>query len=155
MVFNGAPAAEPVDLSPNGNRLRFFRNPGAINMDTAGVERVDFNALGGADVITVHDLSGTDVSEFNVDLAGALGGATGDGQPDRVIVNGTDGDDTIDVSGNAGGVDVNGLVPTIRVFHSEAANDRLDINTQAGADTVSSAGLAGVIQLFVDGVPTP
>ena len=32
-------------------------------MDTAGVENVDFNALGGADLVTVHDLTGTDVTE--------------------------------------------------------------------------------------------
>ena len=40
-----------------------------ITMDTAGVERVDFNALGGADLVTVNDLSGTDVTSVNVDLA--------------------------------------------------------------------------------------
>ena len=59
-----------------------------ITMDTRGVERVDFNALGGADVVTVNDLTGTDVTSVNVDLAGTLGGAAGDGQPDRVVVNG-------------------------------------------------------------------
>jgi Ca2+-binding RTX toxin-like protein len=156
MVFNGAPGAEPVDLTANGNRLKFFRQPGAITMDTHEVERVDFNALGGADVVTVNDLTGTDVNEFNVDLAGSLGGATGDGAADRVIVNGTNGDDTIAVSGGIGGVKVSGLVPTVNVFHSEAANDRLEINTLAGTDTVNSAGLAaGVIQLFVDGVLVP
>jgi Ca2+-binding RTX toxin-like protein len=156
MVFNGAGAAEQVDLSANGHRLTFFRNPGAVTMDTAGVERVDFNALGGADVVTVNDLSGTDVSRVNVDLAGTLGGATGDGQADRVIVNGTNGDDAIDVDGDASGVKVSGLVPSVRVFHSEAANDRLEINTLAGNDKVDASGLvAGTIQLFVDGVPAP
>ena len=55
--------------------------PGNITMDTAGVETVDFNALGGADLVTVNDLAGTDVSKVNVDLAATLGGATGDGQP--------------------------------------------------------------------------
>jgi RTX calcium-binding nonapeptide repeat (4 copies) len=153
MVFNDAPAAEHVELSANGNRLRFFRDVGNVTMNTSGVERVDLNALGGADVTTVNDLSGTDVKEFNVDLAGALGGTTGDGEPDRVVINGTNGDDRIDVDGNADGVAVHGLDPTVRIFHSEVANDSLEINTQAGADTVSSAGLAaGVIQLFVDGV---
>ena len=62
MVFNGATVAEQVDLSANGSRLRFFRTSGNITMDTDGVELVDFNALGGADVVTVNDLSGTDVS---------------------------------------------------------------------------------------------
>ena len=70
-------------------------------MDTAGVEQVDFNALGGADLVTVNDLTGTDVSSVNVDLAGTLGGATGDGQADRVVVNGTNGDDAINVNGDA------------------------------------------------------
>jgi Ca2+-binding RTX toxin-like protein len=156
MLFNGAGGAEQVDLAANGRRLRFFRQPGNITMDTAGVERVDFNALGGADVVTVKDLTGTDVGNVNVDLAGTLGGATGDGQADRVVVNGTNGDDTIDVSGNAGGVKVGGLAATIRILHSEAANDRVELNTLAGTDTVDSSGLAaGVIELFVDGVLVP
>ena len=153
MVFNGANAAELVDLSANGSRLKLFRNPGNITMDTAGVERVDFNALGGADVITVNDLSGTDVSRVNVDLAGTLGGATGDGQADRVIVNGTDRNDAIDVSGDASIVKVSGLAATTAILHSEVAKDRLEVNTLAGADTVASLGLAaGSIQFFVDGV---
>jgi len=156
MVFNGAGVAEQVDLSANGSRLTFFRNPGNVTMDTAGVERVDFNALGGADVVTANDLTGTDVTSVNIDLAGALGGATGDGQPDRVIVNATNGDDQIDVSGDSGEVKVAGLDPTIRVFHTEAANDRLEVNTLAGGDTVNFVGLvAGSIQLLVDGALVP
>jgi Ca2+-binding RTX toxin-like protein len=153
MVFNGAGAPEQVDLSANGNRLKFFRTQGNITMDTAGVEQVDFNALGGADVATVNDLSGTDVRAVNVDLAGALGGVAGDGQADRVVVNATNGNDTVNVSGDAAEAKVNGLAATIRVRHSEAANDRLEINTLAGADRVSTAGLvAGAIKLLVDGV---
>ena len=156
MRFNGAGAAEKVDLTANGNRLRFTRDVASITMDTHGVERVDFNALGGADVVTVNDLSGTDVSAVNVDLAGALGGATGDGAADRVVVNGTNGVDAIDVSGDAGEIKASGLVPTVAIFHSEAANDRLEINTLAGNDTVNNAGLAaGAIQLFVDGTLVP
>ena len=59
MLFNGAGGAEQVDLSANGNRLRFFRGTqGTITMDTRCVERVDFNALGGADLVTVNDLTG-------------------------------------------------------------------------------------------------
>jgi Ca2+-binding RTX toxin-like protein len=155
MLFNGAGAAEQVDLSANGNRLRFFRNPGTITMDTNDVERVKFNALGGSDDVTVNDLAGTDVSDVNIDLAGTPGGAAGDGQADRVVVNGTNGDDTIDVSGNAEVVKVSGLAAT-EILHSEVANDRLEINTLAGTDTVDSIGLAaGAIQLFVDGALVP
>jgi len=160
MVFNGAGIAEQVDLSANGDRLRFFRTQANVTMDTDGVERVDFNALGGADTVTVTDLTGTDVKQFNVDLADSLGGTTGDNAADSVIVNGTDGDDTIKVNGDAGGVKVKGLVPTVNVFHSEVAFDNpldsLEINTLAGTDTVDSGGLAdGVIQLLVDPVGKP
>ena len=88
MLFNGANIAERIDLSANGQRLRFFRDIGNITMDTNDVETVDFRAFGGADTVTVNDLSGTDVTTVKVDLAAAAGGTTGDGQPDRVIVNG-------------------------------------------------------------------
>ncbi len=96
MRFNGAAAAEQINLSANGSHLKFTRDVAGITMDTVRVERVDFNALGGADAVTVNDLTGTDVNSVNVDLAGALGGATGDGVADRVIVNGTAGNDAID-----------------------------------------------------------
>jgi len=156
MRFNGANVSEQVDLSANGSRLKLFRTQANITMDTAGVERVDFNALGGADLITVNDLSGTDVSNVNVDLAGTLGGATGDGQPDSVVVNATNGDDTIKVNGDATEVTAKGVDPFVAIFHAEAANDRLAINTLAGTDAVDSSGLAaGAIQLFEDGVLVP
>ena len=156
MRFNGAAGAEQIDLSANGNRLKLFRTQGNVTMDTAGVEQVDVNALGGADLVTVNDLSGTDVRAANVDLAGTLGGATGDGQADRVVLNGTNGDDAVKVSGDATEVNAKGLAPTVAILHPEAANDRLEINTLAGTDSVASAGLAaGAIQLFVDGVLVP
>ena len=156
MVFNGAAAAEQVEVSANGSRLKFFRNPANITMDTASVETVDFNALGGADQINVNDLTGTGVSKLNLDLAAALGGTTGDGQADRVTVNGTAGNDIIAVNGDTNSINVAGLATAIAIRHAEVANDRLEINTLAGTDTVGSGGLgAGLIQLFVDGVLVP
>ena len=156
MRFNGAAAAEQINLSANGSHLKFTRDVASITMDTVGVERVDFNALGGADAVTVNDLTGTDVNSVNVDLAGALGGATGDGVADRVIVNGTAGNDAIDVSGDANVVKVSGLAATTKILHPEAANDRLEVNTLAGADTVATVGLVpGSIQLLVNGVLVP
>jgi Ca2+-binding RTX toxin-like protein len=155
MVFNGAAAAETVDLSANGNRLLFFRNPGNITMDTAGVEFVDFNALGGADNVTVENLAGTDVSLVNLDLAGSLGGTTGDGQVDHVVVNGTNGDDTFAVEGGPGEVKVSGQTPTVDLLHAEAT-DQLDFETFSGIDILATGGLApGAIQLFFDGILVP
>jgi Ca2+-binding RTX toxin-like protein len=155
LLFNGANIAEQVELTANGDRLRFFRDIANITIDTAGVERVDFNALGGADLVTVNDLSATDVNELNVDLAGSPG-ATGDDAADRVIVNATNGDDTIKITGDAAAVQVSGLVPTVNVLHPEITNDRLEIETLDGTDTVNSTGLtAGAIQLSIDGTLVP
>jgi hypothetical protein len=116
---------------------------------------VVFNALGGADVITANDLTGTDVKSVGLDLAGTLGGATADGQTDRVVVNSTNGDDALTVAGGAGDVIVSGLAATVELLHAEAA-DQLDVETLGGSDAVVSGGLAtGTIQLFVDGVLVP
>jgi hypothetical protein len=48
-------------------------------------------------------------------------------------------------------VNVKGLAPLVEILHPEGANDRLEVNTLEGQDTVDSSGLApGTIQLFVD-----
>ena len=80
-----------------------------------------------------------------------MGGA-GDGQPDTVIVNGTNGDDVVLVVGDASGVAVLGLAAQVNITGAEAANDRLTINALAGDDVVEASGLAaGAIQLTADG----
>jgi Ca2+-binding RTX toxin-like protein len=152
MVFNGANIAEKIDISANGSRVRFTRDVANIVMDLNDVERIDFNALGGADQITVNDLTGTDVTEINLNLAATLGGTAGDGAADTVIVNGTTGDDNILVVGDASGVSVVGLSARVNITGAEAANDRLTVSAQAGDDIVSAAGLAaGAIQFAADG----
>jgi RTX calcium-binding nonapeptide repeat (4 copies) len=150
MVFNGAGVAENVTLSANGGRLTFFRVQGNVTMDTNEVEIVDDNAIGGADTVTVNDLTGTDVTQTNIDLAGAFGGNAGDGLVDNVVVNGTNGDDTINIQGNGSGADVAGLATAVSVTHADTA-DTLSVNTLAGADSVFASGVAGVLQVLVDG----
>jgi Ca2+-binding RTX toxin-like protein len=145
LVFNGAAAAENFDLSANGNRLKLFRAQGAITMDTAGVERVELNVLGGIDKTVVNDLSATDVKNVDLDLAS-------DGAVDTTTVNGTAGNDTITIAPNAGAVDVTRLSAAVKIEHSEAANDLLNVNGLAGNDTISGAvGLAALIKLAIDG----
>jgi len=150
MLFFGANVSENIDISANGGRVRFFRDIANVTMDLDDVERVDFNALGGADTITVNNLSGTDLTQANVNLAAAGGG--GDAQPDNVIVNGTSGDDVIQVAGDASGTAVLGLAAQVNITGAEAANDRLTVNALAGDDVVEASGLAaGAIQLTADG----
>src|SRR5215207_1850229 len=154
MLFIGANIAERIDVTANGNRVRFVRDVGSVTMDVAGLERIDFPALAGADLVNVGDLTGTDLTSLQVDLEGAPG--AGDGEADRIVVSGTNGEDAIDVSGDSDVVKVSGLAPTVEILQPEFANDRLEINTLDGNDTVATDGLAaGAIQLFVDGVPVP
>ncbi len=150
MLFNGANIAERIDVSANGERLRFFRDIGNITMDTNDIETVDFRALGGTDEVTVNDLTGTDVRNVNTDLAGTPDGA-GDTLADRVVVNGTNGNDTINVTGDASGVAVSGLAAVVAIRHPEPG-DKLEVRGLGGNDGISAAGLAaGVIGLTLDG----
>ena len=73
MVFNGANVAENINISANGGRVLFTRNIANVVMDLNDIEAITFNALGGADTIVVNDLSGTDVTEVNLNLASTIG----------------------------------------------------------------------------------
>ena len=151
LLFNGANVNENIDLSANGSRVRLTRDVAAIIMDLNGLEQINLNALGGADTITVNDLTGTGLGTFNLNLAASVGG--GDGQADNVIVNGTNGDDNIVVASSvSGGVNIGGLVTVVRIAAPDATLDRLTINALGGNDTVdASALIAGVINLSVNG----
>src|SRR5215467_12757242 len=73
LMFNGANISENINITANGGRVRFTRDIANIAMDLRGVEHIQFNALGGADNITVGDLSGTKVTQVALDLAAPLG----------------------------------------------------------------------------------
>jgi Ca2+-binding RTX toxin-like protein len=150
LQFNGANIAEEITISANGEHATFFRNVANVSMDLNGVESINFKALGGADKITINDMSGTDVTEVNIDLAGSNG--QGDGAADTIIINATSGDDVVLVFGDGGSVSVVGLGTQFNITGFEAANDRIVINTLAGDDVVEASGLgAGSIQLEANG----
>ena len=146
MRFNGANIAERFDISANGGRVRFVRNVANIVMDLDNVERIDLFALGGADALTVNDLSGTDLDVVNADLGAQ------DGQPDSVAVNGTNGDDVATVIGGPTGAQVLGLRTQVRIDDAEAALDRLTVGARAGDDVVDASRVgSGAIALTLDG----
>jgi Ca2+-binding RTX toxin-like protein len=150
MVFNGSNIGENIDIAANGGRTQVLRNVGTISMDLDDVERINFNALGGADNITVNDMSGTDVTEVNINLAGA--GGAGDGQPDTIFINATQGDDVIMVVGDGNSVSVLGLAAQINITGFDPTMDRIVINGLDGDDVVEASGLgAGSIQLTANG----
>src|SRR5262249_35611957 len=152
MLFNGANIAETMDVSANGERTLFTRNIGTITMDLNDVERLDVTTRGGADKIAVHDLTGTDVTDVNVDLAANPGTGTGDGAADQVAVDGTSGKDTVFVTGAAGAAAVTGLPANVNLTGAEAALDSLQVNLGGGNDRFDASGLAAdVVHLTVVG----
>ena len=119
MLFNGANVAENIDIVANGGRALFFRNVANVTMDLNDVERIDFNALGGADNIVVGDLSGTDVTRINLDLRGPERRRRRQRRT-RVTANATNGADVFGVTGDAGGVNVFGLQAQVNMFFHDS-----------------------------------
>lgn len=152
LVFNGSNVAETLDLSANGGRVLLFRNIANVTMDLNDLERLQFSALGGADSVAVHDLTGTDLVEVELDLAGVAGSGTGDGAADNVFVDGTEGDDVVVVVGDTGTASVAGLSVSLALTGAEAANDRLTARLLGGADVLEASALkAGALQLTGEG----
>jgi Ca2+-binding RTX toxin-like protein len=152
LQFNGANVTEQMSLSATGTHATLTRDVGGVTMDLQGIERVNIVALGGADNITVGDLSKTDVKQVNIDLAASPGSGTGDGAADTVAVNGTASANTITVSGNGGSIVVDGLPAEVTIAGAEGANDALLVEGLTGNDTIDASTLAaGLINLTIDG----
>ena len=115
---------------------------------TNSVETINFGALGGADNVTVNDLSVTSVGNVNIDLG--LAGGGGDGAVDTIVINATNGNDVISVANNNGLVTVSGLAATVTIANFEAT-DRLVINGLDGDDVITASGLGTAMQLFANG----
>ena len=145
LLFNGANVAENIDISAVGDHARFFRDIASVSMDLNDVENITFNALGGADTIVVNDVAITDLKQIAINLAGTIGGNAGDGQADTIVVNGTQGADTITVKKVNGVIIISGLGADIVITNFEAANDRIVINGLAGDDVIDASGLNGML----------
>src|SRR4030095_15585814 len=140
LLFNGANIAEEIVVSASGPRLRFTRDIAGIVMDCDDVEKVLFTARGAADLITVNDLSGTDVREVKLDLSAVPGVVGGDNAADTVIVKGTAGNDVVTLAGSAGTVSATGLSATVTILGSEVANDQIFVSTFGGDDVFDASG---------------
>src|SRR3954453_4294073 len=139
MAFNGANIAEKMDVSANGGRVRFTRDVANIVMDLNDVERIGVRSLGGADLLTVNDLSGTDVTNVTDDLNATLGGD--DAAADDVVVNATNGDDVAAISGSGGDSQVLGPSAVVALTGA-GAGDRLTVTGLAGDDVLEASGSA-------------
>ena len=149
LVFNGSNANESMSIFANGSHASLFRDVGNVTMDLNSVEKIQIAALGGADSITVNDLTGTGVKQVAINLL--LQGA-GDGQADTVTVDGTSGNDHINIVSNGTSVVVNGLSAQVTVDGAEANLDVLVVNGLDGNDTINASALTpGQINLSIDG----
>jgi Ca2+-binding RTX toxin-like protein len=148
MAFNGANIAERMDVSANGSRVRFTRDIAGIVMDLNRVESIVAKALGGTDTLTVNDVSGTDLTKVVGDLNATGGGD--DAAADNVIVNATNGDDVVSVSGSGPNVQVNGLAASVSLSGAIAGSDRVTVNGLAGDDVIDGTALAANSALLTE-----
>jgi hypothetical protein len=128
LLFNGNGANEQMTISANGNRATLFRAQGQVSMDLNSVERIQLDAFGGADTITVKDLTGTDVKQVAIDLGGGDPDGNGDGQADTVNIFTSNHDVTF--TDNNGVVTVSGLANEMTISNFEVGRDQLSINGQ-------------------------
>ena len=138
--FNGSAGAEIFTVSANGGRAAFTRNVGNIVMDLDGVERIELNALGGIDTITINDVTGTDLTQHIINLSGTLGGTAGDGAVDSVTVNAGTGNNLVSISSTA-------VAAAIMVTGREAVIDSVRIFGMSGNDTIVAGGFQGALNI--------
>jgi Ca2+-binding RTX toxin-like protein len=151
LLFNGANINETVNIFANGSHAELTRDVAAITMDLHGVENITFDARGGADNITIGDMTGTDVKQIDIDLAAVPGNPAPDGAADTVVINGTAGDDVISVSLQNGSLVIDGLASRVVIDHFDFT-DTIQINGRGGDDVITASGVGlGGPQLVFNG----
>lgn len=133
LFFLGSADAEAFELEGD----RFTRDVGNIVMDLDDVEIVDAVAGAGADTFRVADSS---VGELNASLAPGSGA----NDPDRIEIEGTEGDDAVTVTGKKvvwGAATVTGLPVKLGISFAQIGFDTLAIDTLGGDDSVDTSGL--------------
>ena len=104
-------------------------------MDLDGIEHVDVRTLGGADTVTVGDLTGTDLEDGQRRPQRASTAAA-TARPTRVIVNGTDGADDVDVCSERRPRSSTARPRRVARHRRRAALDSVDVATLGGDDTI-------------------
>ena len=144
--FNGDAGNASFGIGRNGGGAMLATDIGFATVDVNDVEHIQLNAFGGSDLISVNDLSGTDVKQVAIDLG------ISDGKADMVSLFGSAGNDTVTVATVGFAVAVTGLAAQVSVTHAEGANDLLQINADTGNDSINASTLpAGAIKLWLEG----
>jgi hypothetical protein len=145
LVFNGKNDATKEQMSisasaANDGRATLTRTQGNIFMNLNSVERIELNALGGDDSVTINNLNGTDVKEVAIDLGAGTDNITIEAQTGTELKQ-----VAIDLGAGAGGGDgqqdsvtiiaPNGLASNVTISNFEVGTDHLVINNQNVAVT--------------------
>lgn len=149
LLFNGANVNENFVVTADGPHAVLTRNVANIRMDLNNVDTLDLATFQGNDNVTLGDLSGTDLTQADIDL-GAARGSGADGQLDTITASGTDNADHARVTADESAVNVNGLPTDVHVSGADT-RDRLQLDTGAGNDRVSVSDAAQAsIEVGVD-----
>jgi Ca2+-binding RTX toxin-like protein len=144
LFFRGSDDAETFELGGS----RFTRDVGDIVMELDDIEVVDTVAGAGSDTFRVR--GDAEVGELNTSLQPGNGAA----DPDRVEIEGTEGDDEVVVTGKKvvwGSATVTGLPVKLGITFAQIGIDTLAIDTLGGDDSIDTSGLApDVISLTTD-----
>jgi hypothetical protein len=140
LQLNGSGGNDRFEVVPVGSRTRVTRDIENVNLDLGGLERVDLLPGPGGDIVRVADLSGTSTDHVDVNLMVARGQTGGDNLIDRVFVDGTFRNDTINVNGAGPDVRVTGLANITTVRGTDPELDRLHIDTKPGVDALTVTG---------------
>jgi Ca2+-binding RTX toxin-like protein len=145
---SGSAASEQFGAAAAGGRLRLTRGPDTL--DGAGFETLTTSSSGGADTVTIGDLTGTGVTKVDVGLFdfGVPGGAN-----DLVSVDATDAPDKVTVAakGSPSTAAITGLPATVTV--ANLASDRLEVHGLGGDDVIESTDLPASTSLTANGEP--
>ena len=138
LTVNGDGLTQLFSLFANGSRAELVYDFSIATTDMDGIERVEFNASGGGDLVSVGDLSGTAIQQIAIDLGAPAG--IGDGAADSVYLTGSAKDDSIAVALGAGGITVTGLPAQVTIAAAEAG-DFLVLQGGGGNDKINAGAL--------------
>jgi Ca2+-binding RTX toxin-like protein len=134
LAFNGSNIGEVFTVAPVGGEARLTRNVATIAIDLDGVETLDLHALGGADVLQVSDVTGTDLTNIDADVA-AFGGGD-DAAVDEILV-----PPATTIGQDGGAVAVDGLGARVR-FLGPGSSDRVHVTGTEAIEQVAVQGTA-------------
>ena len=124
-IVNATATSDTITIQATGVTINAFPT-----VMLTGIERIDVNSLADNDVVTVTDMTGSNVSQVNV----SLGAGT-----DTVEVQGTPNNDLVSFDEAAGLVTVNGLASVVTIAGA-GAGELVRFAGGSGEDQLTASG---------------